>query len=92
MKIMAKQGNGTGLFVWNLADAKNKFSQVVNLALHDEPQTVSRRGEKVVVVSEKTYRRLCGAEPSFLDFLFQEPGLEGVELKRDKTLMRKVAL
>lgn len=92
MKTIEKQRMAAGGVIWNLADAKNKFSEVVNLALHNAPQTVSRRGERVVVISEKAYQKLCGVEHSFLDFLFKGPGLDGVDLKRDKSAMRKVSL
>jgi len=78
--------------VWNLADAKNKFSEVVNRALHMGPQTISRRGEKVVVINESSYQKLRGKSESFIDFLLKGPGLEGIDLKRDKSLMRKVSL
>ena len=92
MKTIEKTGSRPGNLVWNLADAKNKFSEVVRLALHDGPQTVSRRGERVIVISEKAYQRLRGVEHSFLDFLFKGPGLDGVDLARDKSLMKKVTL
>ena len=78
--------------VWKLADAKNKFSEVVDRALHNEPQIISRRGENVIVISEKSYKKLSGKEPTFFDFLFNAPGLEGVDISRDKTTIRKINL
>jgi prevent-host-death family protein len=92
MKTLERGNRQAPALIWNLADAKNRFSQVVDLALHDVPQTVSRRGEKVIVISEKAYQRLRGVEHSFLDFLFTGPGLEGVDLGRNKSLARKVLL
>jgi len=35
---------------WQLQDAKNRFSAVVNAALSGQPQTVTRRGAPAVVV------------------------------------------
>lgn len=35
---------------WQLQDAKNKFSQVVNHALADGPQIVTRRGQRTAVI------------------------------------------
>jgi prevent-host-death family protein len=35
---------------WQLHEAKNRFSEVVDRALSDGPQIVSRRGKKVAVV------------------------------------------
>lgn len=36
---------------WPLQKAKNEFSRVVDLALSEGPQTVTRHGKPVVVVS-----------------------------------------
>ena len=78
--------------VWNLADAKNKLSEVVNRAIHQGPQTISRRGEKVMVIKESSYQKLCGEKLSFINFLFKGPGLDGMDLKRDQSPIRKVSL
>ena len=68
---------------WQLQDAKNRFSEVVERALHVGPQTVTRRGEPaVVVVSVETWRRMSGEAPSFKDFLRSAP-IDGLDLDRD---------
>lgn len=68
---------------WQLQDAKNRFSQVVDQALSKGPQTVTRRGEPVVVVvSIDTWRRLQEGRPSLKDYLRAAP-LEGLDLDRD---------
>lgn len=55
---------------WTLQDAKNKFSAVVDAALTDRPQFVTRRGRPaVVVLAISDYERLAQAQaramPSF---------------------------
>jgi len=35
---------------WQLQEAKNKFSKLVDDAINDGPQTVTRHGRNVVVV------------------------------------------
>ena len=78
---------------WKLAEAKNRFSELVNKALLEGPQMVSRREDRVVVISENEYHNLTDQKPNFIDFLLQEKlDLEGVDLKRDKSLTRKVNL
>lgn len=77
---------------WNLADAKNKLSEVVNLALTQGPQTITRRKDVVVVISAEEYAELTGRRQSFKDFLMSGPSLEGLDLDRDKTPMRNVEL
>ena len=79
---------------WKLYDAKNKLSELIDKALAQGPQVITRRGEEVVVVlSTEEYGRLKKAEPSLLDFFRSSP-LVGVELdlKRDKTLPRDIEL
>jgi prevent-host-death family protein len=69
--------------VWQLQDAKNRFSELVEEALHSGPQIVTRRGEPVVVVvAIETWRRVSGPTPSLKAFLRSAP-LEGVDLSRD---------
>jgi prevent-host-death family protein len=49
-------------------DAKARFSEVVDRALHDGPQVVTRLGENAVMIV--AYRDFVGAEPAqnFKDF------------------------
>lgn len=81
--------------MWQLAEAKNKFSEVFTKAMTEGPQRVRRRGETVVVVSETEFDRLLGNQPkkmSLGEFLLQGPSFEGVDLERDKSEGREVDL
>lgn len=77
---------------WQLAEAKNRLSEVVGKALGEGPQRITRRGEAVIVVSEVDYTRLTGERGGFVDYLMSGPSLEGVEFDRDGTPMREVEL
>jgi len=77
---------------WNLADAKNRLTEVVNLALTEGPQTITRRNDTVVVVSAETYAELTGAKPGFKEFLLQAVGLDELDLTRDRSPMRDIEL
>jgi len=77
---------------WNLADAKNRFSEVVNLALTEGPQRVHRRKDTVVVVAAEEYERLTGKSPAFKDYLTQGESFEGLDLTRDRSPTRDVSL
>ena len=77
---------------WNLADAKNRLSEVVNLALSEGPQTITRRKDTVVVISATEYEELIGKRQSFKDFLMSGPSFEGLRLERDKSPMRDIKL
>lgn len=68
---------------WQLQEAKQKFSQLVQRALDEGPQAVTRHGETViVVVSADEFRRLAGGKPDFTQFLLSGPDLSVLELER----------
>lgn len=77
---------------WNLADAKNRLTEVVNLALSEGPQTITRRKDAVVVISAERYAELTGQRQGFKDFLMSGPSFEGLDLGRDRSPMRDVEL
>ncbi len=78
---------------WHLADAKNRFSELVNRALTSGPQLVLRRHDAVVVVARRDYEKLTGKRPGFKQFLLGKgPSFRGLDLTRDRSPMRKVRL
>jgi prevent-host-death family protein len=80
--------------VWPLQDAKNRLSEVVDRALQEGPQIISRRGAKVVaVIAYEQFRRDTRHEVPLTRFLMQSP-LKGVDLdlSRDRDAGRDVEL
>jgi prevent-host-death family protein len=78
---------------WQLQTAKQKFSELVERALADGPQIVTRRGrDAVVVLSIDEYRRLRSGEPDFKRFLRAGPTLDDLDLRREPELPRGVEL
>lgn len=78
---------------WRLAEAKNRFSEVVNRALSEGPQQVTRRDDVVIVLSKKDYDCLLGKQQSFKNFLLhQTPRIDDLEISRDKSPMRNIEL
>jgi prevent-host-death family protein len=79
---------------WQLQDAKNRFSEVVEKAVQDGPQIVTRRGvETVVVISMEEYKRLTRPRTDLVEFFRRSP-LAGIalDLERNKDLPREVDL
>ena len=67
--------------VWALQDAKNRFSEVVNHALKEGPQIVTRRGaETAVLLSMRDYQGLAAPDGNLVDFFRSSP-LVGVDLE-----------
>ena len=78
--------------IWQLQTAKQKLSEVVDRAVNEGPQTISRHGrETVVVVAVRDYRRLTG-DDGFKEYLVCGPTLEGLDLERSYNLPRPAGL
>ena len=78
--------------IWQLQTAKQRLSEVVDRALTEGPQVISRRGrETAVVVSVDEYRRLTGTD-GLKAYLLSGPLLDGVDLERSGELPRTVDL
>ena len=78
--------------VWKLQDAKNKFSEVVNLAQTDGPQEITRHGKKTaVVISFQDYRKVKKRKVSLVDFFHNSP-LQGLDFERTIDYPRKISL
>lgn len=59
---------------WQLQDAKNQFSKVVQKARTEGPQVVTVRGEQAaVVLSIEDYAALKADRPNFVDDLLAAP-------------------
>ncbi len=75
---------------WQLQQAKAKFSEVVQRAIEDGPQTVTRRGKPaVVVVAAEEFERMREMTPTLKDLLLECP-LEGVDLERPRDYGREI--
>ena len=75
---------------WQLAEAKNKFSEVITRALTHRSQRIRRRNQVVVLLSEEDYKRLTGHRETLKDYLLSGPDLTGLDLARDDNPMRDV--
>ena len=77
--------------IWQLQMAKQRFSEVVNRALAEGPQIVTRRGREVaVVLGMDEYRRLRDGEPDFKRFLVEGPRFDDLELERSRDTGREI--
>ena len=78
--------------IWQLQEAKARFSELFTAVCDIGPQRVSRRGkETIVLISEAEYRSLSGQRSPFVDFLLSSPKVE-LEIERSKDLGRPVEI
>jgi len=80
--------------LWQLQDAKNKFSNLVERAKKQGPQIVTKHGkEAVVVLSISEYRKLVKPKMDIVEF-FQKFPLDNIDIdfERNKELPREISL
>ena len=69
---------------WTIAGAKAKLSEVIDRALTDGPQAITRNGRKaVVVVSAEEWERKTKRVGNLAEFLAQSP-LRGSAMKTER--------
>ncbi|HEX3733504.1 MAG TPA: type II toxin-antitoxin system Phd/YefM family antitoxin [Mycobacteriales bacterium] len=79
---------------WSVADAKAHLSELLDQAIHDGPQAITRRGEQIaVVVSIEEWQRKANRAGSLAEFFAESPLHESeLEINRIDTFARDVAL
>ena len=79
---------------WQLQEAKNKFSNLVDKAQRKGPQVVTKYGkDAVVVLSIEEYRKLTKPRKNLVAFFQSSPLADSnLDLKRNKELPRDVTL
>ena len=80
---------------WQVQEAKQKFSTVVQKAIDEGPQVVTRHGKEVVVVlSKEEYDKLSGNGEvmDFKEFLRSGPDMSDLDLERRKDFARGIEL
>jgi antitoxin Phd len=80
--------------IWQLQDAKAKFSELVERALAQGVQIVTRRGKNAVVVMPyDVYQRLTQHHESLSGFLMASPlAGSGISIERDRSLPRDIEI
>jgi antitoxin Phd len=75
---------------WQLQDAKNRLSEVINLAISNGPQLITRRGEKTaVLLSYFEYEKLCKAQGKLSEFFLESPFAGNAIQKNDEQTQRR---
>lgn len=77
---------------WALQDAKAKFSEVIRLAVNEQPQSITLRREEVaVLLSKEEYEALVSPKPTFVELMQNSPLKDlDFEFERDKSPTREI--
>jgi len=76
--------------IWQLQEAKQKLSKVVDAALDQGPQIITRHGKEVVIViGYERFRKMIAPDQKLSDFFLNSPLVdEELDLTRDKSAIR----
>ena len=78
---------------WPIQDAKAHFSEVIERAQSEGPQTITRHGaERAVLLSVEDYRALSGKKPDLKAHLLSGPKFDDFSIDRDHDIGRPVDL
>ena len=80
--------------LWKVAEAKAHLSEVIDRALSDGPQTITRRGDgAVVVVSAEEWERKARRKGNLAEFFAASPlRNSGLRIRRVQDRPRKIDL
>ena len=77
---------------WQVQEAKTKLSEVIDRAISEGPQTITRHGKaRAVVISVDEYEALAKKRRNFVDFLLDGPRFD-IDIERSKDLPRDIDL
>jgi len=78
---------------WQVQGAKTRFSEVIERARTEGPQTITRHGvERAVVLSIEDYRALAAHKPDFKAYLLGGPKVDDFSIERDRDTGRAIEL
>jgi antitoxin Phd len=78
---------------WQVQEAKTRFSELLDRASTEGPQTITRHGaERAVVLSIEDYRVLASYKPDFKGHLLGGPKVDDFPVERDPGKGRAIEL
>jgi len=78
---------------WQVQEAKTRFSELIERARTEGPQTITRHGaERAIVISVEDYRALVAHKPDFKAHLLGGPKVDEFSIERDRDRGRAVKL
>ncbi len=73
---------------WQVNQARNHWSEVLDQAESNGPQIITHHGkQRAVVLSMDAYRGLEAGKPDLISFLLRgpKPGIDDFEIERDRS-------
>ena len=78
------------LHAWQLQEAKNRFSEVVEQAVNSGPQIITKHGTEVaILLAYAEYRKLIASQRKLTAFFRESPLAQvSLDLRRDRRKAR----
>jgi len=94
MTIVTTIGSHWAMASWKVAEAKARFSELIDKALQEGAQEITRHGKRtVVVISAEEWDRKSGRQGSLVEFLNRSPLKgSGLQIERMRELPPEVEL
>ena len=78
---------------WQVQDAKTRFSELIERARTEGPQTITEHGaEHAVVLSVEDYRQLASHKPNFKAYFLGGPKVDDFRVPRSREAGRSIKL
>jgi prevent-host-death family protein len=75
---------------WQLHEAKNKLSNIIDTAMHGKPQCITKRGEDaVIIIGINDYEKLIKQKLNFSEFLLSGSKFDDLEIERARGKSRE---
>lgn len=79
------------MYKWQLHEAKNKLSHLIDVAMQGKPQCITKRGEEaVVVISMEEYKKMTKPKLGLNKFLLKGAKIDDFAVERVTGKVRKL--
>ncbi|MCP5362850.1 MAG: type II toxin-antitoxin system Phd/YefM family antitoxin [Rickettsiaceae bacterium] len=79
------------MYKWQLHEAKNKLSHLIDVAMEGKPQCITKRGEEaVVVISMEEYKKMTKPKLGLNKFLLKGAKIDDFAVERVTGKVRKL--
>ncbi|MBN8523305.1 MAG: type II toxin-antitoxin system Phd/YefM family antitoxin [Rickettsiales bacterium] len=79
------------MYKWQLHEAKNKLSHLIDVAMEGKPQCITKRGEEaVVVISMEEYKKMTKPKLGLNKFLLKGAKIDDFVVERVTGKVRKL--
>ena len=78
---------------WQVQEAKTRLGEVIDRAISEGPQTITRHGKpRAVLMSVEEFEAMKPKKRDFVEFLLNGPRFDDLDLERSKDTGRDVDL